>query len=401
MNTCPPPPPILANTSPRSVRRNLFRRLRAAYTLVELSVALPLVTVLSLGMASAVLITTRSVPTQTSPVLTSHNYAKVLESIERDLRTATEILLYKPNGIIVRVPNRDADPRPEQISYKWSTIGQNSVLIRQINGDPEEVLLSGLRSFAFGYRTANATKPMLTPQITRSEELLIAKHEDWNLGFPFNLFVQDYSVSPSPSGWVAECFELPSQIPNDYHRLRFTRVELYGVRNGRNGSTMIEIQQLKPNASTSGIGLGSDTLLPASDVPGVWRWFDVNLSANTICDDASRRFALILKGNDSATPLFRYQFFNHSTSSSFTWPFLRWTNDGGSSWQPGVESDDLNELVDWDLRFRIYGRYETQTLAMEDVPCTVMDSIEVSLTSGDGRTVMNTTVPTLNRPEVN
>lgn len=401
MNTCKATQPILPTTSAGSVRRNLFRRLRAAYTLVELSVALPMVTVLSLGMASAVLITTRSVPTETSPALTSHNYAKVLEAIERDLRTATEILLYKPNGITVRVPNRDADPRPEQISYKWSTTGQNSTLIRQINGGPEEVLLSGLRSFTFRYRTTNTTKPMLTPQITRSSELLIARHEDWNLGFPFNLFVQDYSVSPSANGWVAECFVLPSQIPNDYHRLQFTRATFHGVRDGRNGSTLIEIQQLKPDATPSGIGLGTSTLLPASDVPGSWNWFNVNLQANTICDDASRRFALVLKGIDSATPRFRYQYFNHTTLTSSVWPFLRWTNDGGSSWTPGVESDDLDELVDRDLRFRIYGRYETQTLAMEEVPCKLMDSVEVSLTSGDGRTVMNTTAPTLNRPEVN
>ena len=123
---------------------------RAGYTLLELTVSLPLLAMLMLGMASAIHLAARSVPdgkTNASALLSA---ASVVDLMTTELTYATAITSRAASDITFLTPDRTEDGVAETVRYQWNgTAG--SPLVKKYSGAPDEVLLPSVQQFSLTY----------------------------------------------------------------------------------------------------------------------------------------------------------------------------------------------------------------------------------------------------------
>ncbi len=120
---------------------------RPAFTLAELVVSMAVMSVLLVGLASAVLIASRSLPGPESRLEQSARTAAALDTIVEDLRLASWFLEHTDTATTFAVPDRNGDGRPERIRYAWSGT-PGDPLTRQLNGGTVVNLLADVRQFS-------------------------------------------------------------------------------------------------------------------------------------------------------------------------------------------------------------------------------------------------------------
>ena len=111
-------------------------RAAGGYTLLELLLALTITSMLMLGLASAMMVSTRSLDHAAgadSPAVTA---ASAAEEIASDLRFATDLPEKEADAITAVVPDRDGDGVPETIRYSW-TRNPDFLLKREYNNGPK------------------------------------------------------------------------------------------------------------------------------------------------------------------------------------------------------------------------------------------------------------------------
>jgi hypothetical protein len=118
-----------ASTTRLHLRFNPQRRRRAyprpAFTLVELTVNMVSVGVLIAGLASAMMLTLKTLPTDMSAAAESNRASRVLAQLSEDLQHATKFTEQTANAVTFTVPDRDGDGQVETLRYSWNgTPGQ-------------------------------------------------------------------------------------------------------------------------------------------------------------------------------------------------------------------------------------------------------------------------------------
>ena len=101
---------------------------RSGHTLTELTVALPIMAMLALGMASAIKLAARSIPDGTSVSDSTLTAARAMDLFAGEVAFATAIGTDVTSGTAARqvtfeIPDRDGQtPATETVTYSWSGI---------------------------------------------------------------------------------------------------------------------------------------------------------------------------------------------------------------------------------------------------------------------------------------
>ncbi|MCP3904434.1 MAG: prepilin-type N-terminal cleavage/methylation domain-containing protein [Planctomycetes bacterium] len=119
-----------------------------AFTLIELIISMAITSVLLIGMASALMIATRSVDDGTTLAARTAAGAPALDEITAELRLALNVTELTSRSIEFTVPDRSnpADGTPETIRYSWSGTAGDP-LFRRYNGSSAIVVAADVHHF--------------------------------------------------------------------------------------------------------------------------------------------------------------------------------------------------------------------------------------------------------------
>ena len=136
--------------------RNYHRRHRG-YTLLELVVSLPLMTLLMVGLGSAIHISARSMPDGKGAASATMHAGAALDLLESELSCATSITSRSGAEIVFVTPDRTGDSIAESLRYRWAGAAGNP-LTREFNGSAAETLIPSVQDFALTYEAPIAQR---------------------------------------------------------------------------------------------------------------------------------------------------------------------------------------------------------------------------------------------------
>jgi prepilin-type N-terminal cleavage/methylation domain-containing protein len=142
------------------------------FTLVEMVVTVAVMSVIMLGVGSAMIIAGHAVPDAGNPAAASIAAAQVADQITTELQYATAINSYTANVIEFRVADRDGNDVPETIRYAWSGT-PGDPLTRQYNSAAPVTMLDDVHEFTLAYDLTTTTTE--TPQGNESTETLLTR----------------------------------------------------------------------------------------------------------------------------------------------------------------------------------------------------------------------------------
>ena len=148
-------------------RRPLHRR---AFTLVELTVSMAVMTVLMAGLASAIVIASRAIPDDQSPVSATLEGYDIAEQIAGELFCAQTMPERTATAVTFTVADRDNDTVAETIRYAW-TGTPGDPLTRQYNGGTVVNIIDSAYEFDLTYEIASISG---TPSVVSVEIALRA-----------------------------------------------------------------------------------------------------------------------------------------------------------------------------------------------------------------------------------
>ncbi|MEM8738726.1 MAG: prepilin-type N-terminal cleavage/methylation domain-containing protein [Planctomycetota bacterium] len=128
------------------------RRRPHGFSLVEMVISLSVISLLMVGMTSAVVLASRALPSNTAPAAATADAGHALQLLRDDLRAATAVHPLGPASLTLNLPDRDGDGLPEVVAYAWAG-GPDDPLTRSVNGQPPHELLDRVQAFAI---TANS-----------------------------------------------------------------------------------------------------------------------------------------------------------------------------------------------------------------------------------------------------
>jgi prepilin-type N-terminal cleavage/methylation domain-containing protein len=205
------------------------------YTLVELVTALAIVSVLILGMGSAMLVASRAADPDNRPGAV-HTTAEAAARLARDLAFATTFTERSALAVTFTVADRTGDAAPETIRYAWAG-SAGDPLTRQYNGNTAETVLDDVRELALAYDIKTVTE---TPSATRTESGEVLLSARTTPADP-----KDFAVKEKE--WVGQYFK--PTLPGDAVSWRVTRVlvksRIHGAAKGIAG-----VQLRLPDGST-------------------------------------------------------------------------------------------------------------------------------------------------------
>ncbi len=148
-------------------------RQRAAFTLVELVIAMTIMTILVGGMASAVLLATQALPGEADASNRSQEAIEAVEQIGRDVELAVSLVRTDADAIEFTVPDRGHGVSgDETIIYQWSGV-PGDPLTYSYNSSAAITLCEDVQELSLEY--VIATMPLTnTPRV-----LLIVKDADF------------------------------------------------------------------------------------------------------------------------------------------------------------------------------------------------------------------------------
>lgn len=143
-----------------------------AFTLVETALSLALISILLAGMGSLIVVSARSLPDRNRPSDQIASAATVLEQLAADVTAATTVREATATTLVVEVPDRDQDAKPESIRYECNLA--KGTLVRSYNGSPA-TLASKVNSFSLSYST-KVTSTTLADNVDTTAEALVSTY---------------------------------------------------------------------------------------------------------------------------------------------------------------------------------------------------------------------------------
>jgi hypothetical protein len=128
---------------------------RGGYTLLEMVVALPLLTLLVIGSTAALSIVGKASDNGADLSKSAMRTPAALEQMQSELECATTIVSRSATQITVTIPDRTGDSAADTVAYTWSG-SAGAPLRRQFNGGTAETLLETVQAFGLTYNTVTA-----------------------------------------------------------------------------------------------------------------------------------------------------------------------------------------------------------------------------------------------------
>jgi hypothetical protein len=339
-----------------------------AFTLVELLTSLLVISVIVFGMTSAVMLTVRSAPAADDVAMSVSATHTELKRLADDLVAAVYITEQDADAITFTLPDRDGDKLPEVIRYSWGGTAGDP-LVRRYNG-VDTVVLDGVQQFDLAYALGSTVEQIPGVLIQGSEIELDS----------FDTGSADTYVEINASNSVGQLFE--PNLPPDAVDWSVTRVFIEARQHGtdRTGELDLQLRPWIDGLPGMLVYRGIDTR--ESWLPGSFAWYEIDFTDLTgLAPDAQIGFAAVHMPSSHTAARLR----GHSSGTG-----AALSRDGGGSWSQEP----------YGLHYYMYGRVRVpgagRTLTRSHV-----HAVRVSVQSGvDPATLVETTVATMNRPEV-
>ncbi len=341
----------------------------AAFTLVELLVALGVLPLLLLGLASAVLVARHAVPDGTRGPSATLSAGRALEQLAAELQYATSVSVTSPAEIVFTTEDRNGDGAIETIRYFWSGT-PGDPLLRQANGTAAVAVAFNVETFHLDYTTRE--QPLSTTSSEGAERLLASYASSVNLG----------SFLADADDWCGQDFS--PELPADATAWRVTRVGFRARVAGLPiGTFQVELRSSAGHLPT--MNALANVSMAESSLPAVsYQWVEVPFSSAPQLPPGAR-VALIVKGLTSGDACdVQYQILSGSAATS---NFVRTTN-AGADWTTSAGQD---------MPFYVYGVVSTSNPPSSR---RILESVQYSLRcAGAGSSTVQGSVRILNQPD--
>jgi len=228
--------------------------------LVELVFSVSVTAVLMTGIASALVMASRALPSNKDANASIADTTAMTDQMANDLYVALSFSERTARTVRFTVPDCTGDDVPDMIRYAWS--GTNGdPLTRQLNNLAAASVLDDVGEFTLSYdvRSIAETPP---PQDNESAVSILSAN-------PAALLPGDFKVTDK--GWIGQYF-VPS-LPADAVSWKVTQVRFMARRHGlAAGETAIQLELPTPAKVPSGDVVGSPVIMHESALSAAYRW---------------------------------------------------------------------------------------------------------------------------------
>lgn len=349
------------------MRKGWLRSCRRGFTLVEVATAMGVSSVLMLGMGTALLIASRTVPGRQSRVDAAVSLAQASRTITDDLACATSFELINSRAIEFRVPDRDQDGQPELIRYEW-TGEREARLTRQINAGGAAPITQSLSSAAFGFELGTRRVTENTAEVNTSDETLLSSFDGWTI----TLLPTITNNPVGSTSWAGQYFTIDRvSLPSSVSAVNITRVRLVMQRSVSSGTVSVAVHAVGTGVRPASIPIGTAATLAASSLPSSPGWVEFTMPSDCRVEANVGSFVIVAKGSAAGTAT--AQMYSSILASS-DGGVAMWTTDAGATWNPAGSAQNAN-----DHRFAVYGTYTTTTRKRTERIITTLRRVTVSL----------------------
>lgn len=237
-------------------------RFRPGFTLIEMVLALGILSILLVAGQSAIRIAGHSLPDSNSPTFSSEIGEQALAQLASELRYAQSVTQMSANSITFTVAARGTDSSPETICYSWDGT-PGDPLTRQYNSDAPVNVETNVNSFSLLYDKSSA--PATTTYTTSSANLLYSYTA--GSGAAFRL-----SSSTGSGGWLSQSFT-PS-LPANVTAWNVTKVQYYASQdNYAGGQFYVQIRPSSGGLPGQNFPTPQQTTVNGNSLPGGYSWY--------------------------------------------------------------------------------------------------------------------------------
>jgi len=348
------------------------RCVRRGFTLIEMVVAVAVMSVIMLGVGSAMIIAGRAMPDAANPAAAAITAGRALQQIATELQYAVAVNENSATAIEFTVADRTNDDVPETIRYAWSGT-PGDPLTRQYNAGAVVEMLGSVQDFALSYDLETISNEV-TAVNESAETLLIEHRSTQNLA--------DYTISSSAS--YGQYF-LPS-LPPDTVTWKVTRVQFFAKTHAPvKGESKVQLQLATVAHQPSGTVLEETTLLESTLTKD---YLTQELSCSNAGELAPTQGLCLLVEwvADKDACNLQGQSAGITTADSH----LLQSTDQGASW---------SSVANQSLLYQVFGTVTAPVTQIQNTYYLRLANIELK-TTDDEQSIVHTSARTLNRPEV-
>ncbi len=347
-------------------------RSRPAFTLVELMVAMAIVSIIMVAIGSTVLIAASAVPNGDSSAEETIEISRVVNGIVDELRAAIHITERSKTAVTFTIADRTGDSIPEVIRYAWSgTVGDP--LTRQFNVGAVVTVLDDVQKFDLAYNLKSVTEQYPGQPVESAETELISYDSGADLD-EAHVHGTDHPIS-----YWGQYFK--PTLPADTVSWTITRVTFNAKEDNEQVPTTIDLRLPAADQTPSDTIVDTVTL-DSSSFPGSYQWIETSFS-NASGLSPSAGLCLTF-----TTPLDRSARLRYS-DANVVLPNVGLV-EGTPAWGT-LQTDES-------LLFYVYGT-TTALAPNQTITRDHIGDVRVTLLAGDSSSLLETSVQTLNTPE--
>jgi len=240
-----------------------------AFTLVEMVVAMALLSMIMLAIGSTVVIASFALPSSEDPFTEDNQAQTVLARIASDLSEATYVPERSPTALTLVVHDRDGDGRRERLRYAWSGVAGEPITYQYNDTDPVS-LGPPVDQLMFTYDLSVQSEAIPGPAVEDAFETELSR-----LGGEGGDINSDGNVTVKPDEWHAQLIR-PS-LAEDATAYRVSRALLRLKRQSPLATGRIGLRRHQPDLTPENPLLSSVTVLAVA-LPSDFNWYEVGFA---------------------------------------------------------------------------------------------------------------------------
>ncbi len=352
---------------------NVFRpRRRRSMTLAELMLSLSAMSVLLMGIASAMVLAARAMDVEDDSVQ-AVDAGWALSQMAEELACAVVVTERTATAITFSVPDRNDDDALETIRYEW--LGAGTGLTRDYNGSGPVSVASDLQLFELDYTSRTETVEGPPSEVVSAEGILAAH-------YPMAAIQGSQDIRDTD--WVAQTLE--PVLPADTISWSITGVQIIARSDGAvTGDTFVQIREAANTGEPTNTVLGQ-TALPESALFSMPSWKRVDIAGVEGLPPAAK-VCLVLQHRTGGVSMSAQSERRPGDVDGLLWA----TWNAGASW---------SRYQEYDLCHALYG-----TVTAPGAPTSenheLLTAVRIALrTSGSDDSLLETAVVVYNEPQL-